>query len=334
MAILTRIGLFLGILLLLALLLWQGAMEVFRLLVDSGWQLLWLPLVWLPNLLPSTQSWRYLFRPGEAPLFRHALAATWIGRAVNNTLPVASIGGEVVKARLLSIWGYNGIAASTSVIVDKTVQVIAVILWGLTGVVLLLSLSVDNGLALLALAGFGILALCALALFLLQRAGMFGFLAHHGSRMLKLEGREGFTLTAREVDAAVYESYLRRRRFITACLVKALGLAWQTLEVWLGCYLLGHPVSLAEAVMLKSLTATLSDIAFIIPNAYGIQEGLFIALGALAGLPPEVSLALSLALRIRDLILDPSGLLVLHHIESRRLLRPATADDAGYREQS
>lgn len=321
MALLTRIGLLLGLLLLIALILWQGAMEVFRLLMDSGWHLLWLPLVWLPYFLPITESWRYLFRPGEAPGFRHALLATWIGRAVNNTLPVASIGGEVVKARLLTIWGYSGIRASSSVIVDKTVQVIAVVLWGLTGVVLLLSLSLDDRLALYALGGFGFLTLSAAGLFYFQRAGMFGFLAHHGGKMLKVEGWEGVALSAREVDANVYESYLRRRRFVLACLVKAFGLALQTGEVWLGCYLLGHPISIVEAIMLKSLTSTLSDIAFIVPNAYGIQEGLFIALGSLIGLDPAVSLALSLALRIRDLLLDPAGLLALHHFESRHFIK-------------
>ena len=61
--------------------------------------------------------------------------------------------------------------------------------------------------------------------------------------------------------------------------------------------------------MLKSLTFTLSDIAFVIPNAYGVQEGVFILIGGLVGLSSEQALALSLALRIRDLILDPAGLL-------------------------
>ena len=72
--------------------------------------------------------------------------------------------------------------------------------------------------------------------------------------------------------------------------------------------------------MLKSLTSTLSDVAFVVPNAYGIQEGAFILLGGLVGLTPDVSLAVSLVLRLRDLILDPPGLIALHHIESKRFL--------------
>jgi len=82
--------------------------------------------------------------------------------------------------------------------------------------------------------------------------------------------------------------------------------------------LLGHPIGLPEAMMLKSLTSTLGDVAFIIPNAYGVQEGAYIVIGALVGLPPELSLAVSLAIRIRDLVLDPAALFALHRIETRR----------------
>jgi len=331
MTTLTRAGLFLGVLLLIALLIWQGALEVFRLLLSSGWGLLWLPLIWLPSLLPSTQAWRCLFKQGEEPDFGHALLAMWMGRAVNNLLPVATIGGEVVKARLVSIWCSSGITASASVIVDKTAQVVAVVLWGLTGVLLLLSMSLNDTLAMLALVGFGILSLCAAGLFLFQRAGMFAFLAHLGSKLVKTGSWEGVRLSAGEVDAAVYATYGRRRRFAAACLLRTLGLVLQSGEVWLGCYLLGHPVGLAEALMLRSLTSTMGDFAFVIPNAYGVQEGAFILIGALIGLPPDVCLALSLALRIRDVLLDPPGLITLHHIESRRILEragaaPATTD--------
>jgi putative membrane protein len=321
MSIIMHLGLLLGILLLIALVLWQGAVQVFDLLLSTGWSLLWLPPVWMPNMLASTQAWRYLFRQGEAPGFLTSLQAMWIGRAVNDLLPVATLGGEVVKARLITLRGCPGITASASVIVDKTVQVVAVILWGLTGVALLLSMSLDNDLAMLALAGFSILTLCTAGFFLLQRAGMFSFLAHLGGKLVKTDGWENVRHNARQVDTMVYATYDRRSRFVFACLLKTTGLAMQSTEVWLGCYLLGYPVSVAEALMIRSLTSTMSDFAFIIPNAYGVQEGAFIITGSLIGMPPEAGLALSLALRIRDILLDPAGLLALHHIESKYFMQ-------------
>ena len=71
--------------------------------------------------------------------------------------------------------------------------------------------------------------------------------------------------------------------------------------------------------MLKSLTSTLTEIAFIIPNGYGIQEGAFILVGAILGIPPDNALVLSLAIRIRDFIFDPAGLIALHQFELKNL---------------
>lgn len=317
--VLTYLGLAVGLVLLIGLVVWQGVVDVWRLLATSGWQLLLLPLIWVPNFLFAGEAWRTIFTREPRPTLILAVGGIWMARAVNNLLPVASIGGEVAKARLAYHWGSPATVAAASVVVDKTVQVVAVIVWGVLGVGCLLLLSLDDRLAWLALGGFAILALCAAGFVLAQRAGMLGFLAHVAENMLRIESLNGVTVSARETDREVMAIYRRRRAIAAAVLLRVLTLAVQTGEVWLGCLLLGCPVGVLEAVMLKSLTFTLSDIAFIVPNAYGVQEGAFILIGALVGLTSEQALALSLALRIRDLLLDPPGLLLLHHIETRRL---------------
>lgn len=321
MHILTYGGLALGLLLLIGLLIWQGAVEVINLLYISGWQLLFLPLIWLPNLLPATQGWRLLFQPSQIPSFRIALMAMWIARAVNNLLPVASLGGEIVKARLAHQHGSAGIDAAASVMVDKVVQAMSVALWGFTGVCCLLYLSDDTELALYAFSGFFILSLCAGGFLLVQKAGMLGFLAKIGGKLVKTESWEGISFNAREIDASIATVYGRKKQLFLALILRTLALMLQSAEVWLACYLLGYPVGILEAIMLRSLTATLTDIAFIIPNGYGIQEGAFILVGQLVGLDANAALAVSLSLRIRDVMLDPAGLMYLHHIESRAFSR-------------
>jgi hypothetical protein len=72
--------------------------------------------------------------------------------------------------------------------------------------------------------------------------------------------------------------------------------------------------------MIKSLTSTLSDAAFVVPNSYGIQEGAFIVLGALVGWTPDVALTVSLVVRIREIVVDIPGLLLWQHAEGRALL--------------
>ena len=318
---LTQIGLVFGLALLIGLLVWQGFMEVLRLMLDSGWYLLLLPLAWFPVLLPATQGWRTLFRADQAPTFSQALLALWMGRAVNNLLPVATIGGEVVKARLLTIWGAAAAPAAASVMVDKAVQALSLACWALVGALLLVYLPGDNGLVPYAVAGILFLLFSATGLIVIQRFGMLGALASLAGRLVKHEAWEGVRFSAAEADRVVRELYGSKCRILTATLYRLLSLALHTFELWLACHLLGQPLTVPEALLLRSLTATLSDIAFIIPNAYGVQEGAFILIGALVGFDPGFSLAVSLSLRVRDLVFDPAGLLTLQQLESRRYFR-------------
>ena len=318
MRFLTQVGLVSGLFLLIGLLAWQGFHDVFQLLLASGWYLLLLPLAWFPVLLPATQGWLQLFKPGSRPSFVHGLLATWIGRAVNNLLPVASIGGEVVKARLVLIWGAGGVDAAASVMVDKAVQAMALAWWAFTGALLLAFLPGDSAIVPYAVGGIVFLVFSAVGLVILQRFGMLGALAKLAGKLVKHDSWENVTFSATEVDRLVRELYSDKLNILLATLYRLASLALHTIELWLACYLLGQPIGIVEALMLRSLTATLSDLAFIIPNAYGVQEGAFIIIGALVGFDPEFSLALSLALRVRDLIFDPAGLLTLQQVESHR----------------
>lgn len=317
MRLLPYIGLLCGLLLLTILLVWQGLTAVIDLLLGSGWVLLLLPLTFLPYFIPTTESWRMLFLKGHKPPFPTALLAIILGRSVNSLLPVATIGGEIVKARILILHGSSINDSTASVMVDKTAQVVAVIIWGLIGIGLLAWLSLHDELVVSALIGFAVLAICTVGFVLVQRAGIFSILAKLGAKLVKLESWEDIHADANAIDKIVLEVYRNRMRFFAACLLKASGLALQTLEVWLACYLLGFPVSLLEALMLKSLTSTLSDVAFLIPNGYGIQEGAYILLGGLLGMSADMALAVSLATRIREIFIDLPGLLYWQLFESR-----------------
>lgn len=318
---LSYLGLIVGLVVMVALVLWQGVGDIVDLLLASGWTLAWLPVFWAPCLLPAAMSWRCLFLGPHRPPFLKILHAIWIGRAINTLLPVASIGGELVKARLLTLWGSDGVHAAASVVLDKTVQVFALILWGVAGAGLLVYLVADASLAIAVLGGLGLLTLGVIGFLVVQRAGMFGFLARQSARVLTGDYLAALTKNAHAVDAVVKTLYAAPTMFCWSVVLKFLGLVWQTSEVWLAAYLLGIPLTVLEAVMLKSLSSTLSDIAFVIPNSYGVQEGAYIALGALLGHSADVMLALSLATRIRELAVDLPGLLAWQHSEARSMLR-------------
>ncbi|MCG8380026.1 MAG: lysylphosphatidylglycerol synthase domain-containing protein [Proteobacteria bacterium] len=320
MRYLSYFGLFIGLVLFTVLIVWQGITDIALIILESGWMLLILPIVWLPNMLAAVVSWRLLFLKTHAPSFLQALKAIWIGRAINTLLPVASLGGEVIKARLLTLWGTSGTDATASVLVDKTVQALAVAVWAFIGTLLLVYLAFDDELAFAAMGGVFVLLACITGFIMVQKAGLAGFLTRMLGKFVASEGWTDITNNAGEVDAIVLQLYRRGKVLMQSIFWRTLCLALQTTEVWFACYLLGQPITVIEALMLKSLTSTLSDIAFFIPNAYGIQEGGFIVLGSLLGFTPDFSLAVSLATRIRELLVDVPGLLAWQHIEARLLL--------------
>ena len=61
--------------------------------------------------------------------------------------------------------------------------------------------------------------------------------------------------------------------------------------------------------MLESLGQAVRAGAFAVPGALGVQEGGYVMLGRVVGLGPETALALSLAKRVRELVLGIPGLI-------------------------
>jgi len=227
------VGLILGLLIFVILILWQGIGDIFDLLVTSGWKLLTLPIVWFPCLIAAAISWRMLFPKQHTPEFAAVFKALWIGRAINTLLPVATIGGEIAKARLITLWGTSGVDASASVLVDKTVQAMAVAVWAFTGTLLLIYLALNNELAIAAMLGVIALAGGLLGFILVQHAGMVGFMAMAVGKFVSSDGWEEITNNAKEVDAIVRVIYKDYRSVTISTLWRTFGLVLQTSEVWL-----------------------------------------------------------------------------------------------------
>jgi putative membrane protein len=113
---------------------------------------------------------------------------------------------------------------------------------------------------------------------------------------------------AASLDDAVARLYRDRRALL-------VGGAWHlaswlvgTGEVWLALRVLGYPVDLHSALLLESLGQAIRAAAFAVPGALGVQEGGFLLLGPAVGITPETALALSLAKRVREIILGLPGL--------------------------
>jgi len=163
------------------------------------------------------------------------------------------------------------------------------------------------------------------ALALVQRAGVFGLLARL-FRLLFGDRFDALVGGAAPLDRAVRRLY-RRRAALAACFLwQIAGWVAGAGEVWLALVYLGHPVGFADAVIIEAMIQALSSSAFLVPGALGIQEGGFLVMGSVIGLSPEVSLALALARRARDVIVFMPALIAWQFGIGRRALRQPDRD--------
>ncbi len=308
-----------GLAILIALIAWQGFGDVAGTLATAGWGLLAVTLFHLVPVLTNAVAWQHLFRPENRLSINKLFVARWFGESINSLLPVAQVGGELVKARWIMTHGISGRIAGASVVVDLTIAVLTQIIFTIIGLVLLILHLGRNNITVPATIGIGMISLLLAGFYIAQRKGMFEKAAWLVEKIAG--GREWLNLSggAAVLDAAIHETYRHRNGLAAASTWRLLGWLLGTGEVWLIMYFLGFQVSILEALLLESLGQAVRAAGFIIPASLGIQEGGFLLFGAALGIPPHTALALSLGKRVRELLLGLPGLAVWQIRSSHRL---------------
>jgi putative membrane protein len=323
-----RVGFLIGLGIVILLVAWQGVASIADRLAAAGWGILLVALFIPPDLILRTASWRLLFAPGRTPRFADTMWAMWIGSSVNFLLPVATIGGEFVKARVLTLRSVRGVDAAASVLLDKTVQAVSVLLWALIGIAILVAVAPDEPMVTVALAGSALLMLGIAGFVLVQYAGAFGIFARPAARMFNSGKWQSLIEGAADLDAALRDLYRRPGVIATSSCLRLAKRVVMAGEVWLVAWLIGYPIGLAEAVMLNSLAVALRSAAFVVPGGIGVQEGGYVMVGALVGMPADAMLTISLATRLGELIEGLPGLLAWQFAEGGAYWRRRRQADA------
>ncbi len=316
-----------GAALLAALVVWQGAGEVWAGLAAAGPGILLVFLIYIPHMFTAAFSWGLMFAPGTgpgtAPPLLSLARAMWLGGAVNALIPSGTIGGEVVKARLLAFEGHPLATVTASVVGDKTIQTFSSALWALCGVALLIWLSAEAGVVLYAALGVGLLFVGGLGFMLVQRAGKVEAIVRRLTRRMAPATAGKYARAAASFDTAIADVYTRPGRFWLAVFIRTLSRVMFGFEVWLAAWLVGHPITLVEAMMLRAIAATVRDAGFLVPNGLGLQEGAYVLLAGLVGVDPASMLAISLITRIREYISAAAGMVLWQWLEARAMARRA-----------
>lgn len=265
--------------------------------------------------LTDVYTWQLTFKsiPLNLRWFCRLFLVRMVGEAFNHVTPLASMGGETVKAVMLKNYydvGYR--EAGASLVLAKTLDSLMLIVFLSSGFCLLLtSNKLPTTFKLVAGLGLAALSFGIVMFFLVQRLRLISRMSRWlaGSRFGKRLSRLERSL--HETDEMIVSFYAKRqRRFGTALGVAFINWPLGVLEIYCIMGLLGHLPSFTDAWIIDTVVQLVSAGTFFIPATIGTQEGAFILVCSSITGNPALGLAVSLVRRFREILWILAGLAI------------------------
>jgi putative membrane protein len=242
------------------------------------------------------------------------------GEAINYITPFAYLGGEPLKAYLLKKYGIPMVDGLASIVVAKTMMVIAQVLFVVVGIgIAFLHQPNTHEILYGAILVIAFIAASMTFLVFIQQRGMFSGILRF---MEFLHLPSGFLKRREEqlkiIDSNIMKFYGQHKTaFFLTLLFFFLGWLVGSLEIYLLLLFLGLPIDLPSAVALEALTTVVRAAVFFIPGSLGIQEGGNILLFAAYGYSSVAAMTFSIIRRVREALWVGIGLLYLTKQEAR-----------------
>jgi putative membrane protein len=307
----TGISLAIGLAIAVALIATNDPGEIFGLLLQTGWGLALVVALNVSQIIASAAAWGPVIDDPRRPGLGFLARLRWIRVSTNALLPIVQAMGELIRAHLLARAGVHKVKVIASVATDLGTEMASQIVFSLLGLlVLLLIPHGGGGDATLRIAVIGILLGTGVTgvFMAAQRWGLFRLV----ERLLpKLAARAGWTSLGElsGLHDAVVALYRQPGRLWASGGWHFVSWLLGVLETWAAMWALGIPGGLAEALVIESLGQAVRSAGFFIPGALGVQEGGYVLICALFGIPPDRAIALVLLRRLRDIIIGVPGII-------------------------
>ncbi len=315
-----KLALFFAGLFALVLIVWQiGPQRIYDAAAQLG------PVALLAMLIPSTimyvveaYGWKITLGPSAKDIpFWRVLAIKTAGEVVNLTTPAGYIGGEPLKAYLLTKYHVPMVEGLASVVIAKTTKTIAEVLFILLGITLAIwRVDHDGSLGqtvVAALISVSLLFFVTASLVFAQRKGFFTWLLEFTRKIsLKIRFLETREKQLRSLDRMILEYYSHNRRAVYSS-TGLFFLSWmaEALEVYVIIWYLGGPALVLSAISINALSVFIKGGSFFIPGSLGAQDiGNYFLLKDF-GYSDVASVTFALLRRFRELIWIGIGLLCL-----------------------
>ena len=271
-------------------------------------------LMHLPTVLLLGAAWWFVGAEATGARPREFLVARIVRDAAAEVLPFSQVGGFVFGIRTLVLRGVGAARAAASMFVDLIVEFWAKIPYIVAGLWALLSFRRDTPLSRIMLIAL-LIALVAGSLPIVLRgrpwAGIVRLIARYAARWPELAA------VSQSVDDTLGQILSRRSRLVLGFALHILLWFFGAAETWVILTLMGTRTSGTTALVIDSFVSALRTFTFLVPAAAGVQEASYVLSGALCGISPSTSLALSLTRRARDIVLGVPALMTWQILEAR-----------------
>ncbi|NUM34305.1 MAG: flippase-like domain-containing protein [Candidatus Brocadiae bacterium] len=311
------------------LLLLLGFFVVVWLLLDTGianikqelynlgpWGILFL-LPYIAVYIFDTLGWKYSFcREIKTPfslLFHIRLA----GEAINYTTPTAYIGGEPVKAYILSKKGIPFTHGLASVVIGKFLMTVVEVIFILIGIEITVStLGKRDSFFTWLIIFFLIFSVFLFFLLHFQKKGMGKFCVQWVRKIKFLsQAFSSDEAKIQEFDQILSKYYSKEKLSIAlSCVYYFIGWCLGALEIYILLLLMGYEVTLPTAIALEAISVAIKGAGGFIPGSIGVQEGGQVWIFALFGYPKSLGLTFGILRRLREVFWILVGLAFLSKV--------------------
>jgi uncharacterized protein (TIRG00374 family) len=289
----------------------QALLDGFRVL---GWKLLVPVVILFPCYLLYTLSWSLFlkkFNSHSIP-FWTLFGIKVAGEAANTVTPLNFAGGDPVRILLLSK-NFPAVIGGASVVVDRTLQTLAIISLIFVGnMVALFRLSLPGSVKMLLGGTAGLLFLVVLFFVFHQTRGLFEKIFNLGARFkikfFSPEKREKFA----ELDDHLGVFYRGDKKLFVFCFflhfaARLVG----TLELIYIANALGIPMGPWEALFFAAVIPLTNLLSAVVPGNLGVLEGVVSSLFVALQWDPAKGVVLQIARRLRSFAWIVIGFVVL-----------------------